>query len=291
MIKIKLGYGISLPIEQNIDIPEYSIENTKLIKKLSKKFDCVQIMFSKTSISITELENIKSILENYKLIYVHASYQINIGIELIPTQNELYNSNIDILLYEIERATKINAKGIILHMGKNVKNKYDDSIVYNNMVKFIIELFKKINKKNNTIQILLETPAGQKGEMCWDIKEFVEFIKNFRQQYFYHQIGICLDTCHMFQAGLDFNNSNLIVQVHNILEPVKDKIKLIHLNNSLYPVGTRIDRHAQIGHGYIQTNQLIKFIYPYKKVPMILETKGPYDEQIKLIKNNKKIQN
>jgi endonuclease IV len=153
------------------------------------------------------------------------------------------------------------------------------------MVKFIIELFKKIKK--NKIQILLETPARQKGDMCWDINEFVEFVENFSGQSFYSQLGICLDTCHMFQTGLDLNNSNVIVQIHKILKPIQNKIQLIHLNDSYHPVGSGIDRHQQIGHGYIQTNQLVKFIYPYKNIPMILETIGPYDEQIQLIKQNK----
>jgi deoxyribonuclease-4 len=288
MVKIKLGYGISLPVEFDKEIPDYSVENIKLIKKLSKKFDCVQVMFSKTNISTQELQEINSIIKNYKLIYVHASYQINIGAEMLPSQTDLYNVGLDILLNEINLAKKINAKGIVLHMGKNVKNKSDPAIIYNNMVKFIIELFKKLAKLNNHIQILLETPAGQGGEMCWDINEFVEFIRNFSQQYFYPYLGICLDTCHMFQAGLDFNNPNAIDQVHRILEPVKDKIRLIHLNDSYHPVGSRIDRHEQIGRGYINPSQLVKFIYPYKSVPMILETVGPYEEQIKLIKNTDK---
>jgi deoxyribonuclease-4 len=288
MVKIKLGYGISLPIEPNAEIPDYSVENINLIKSLSKKFDCIQVMFSKFIINSSELEQIKLTLKNYKLIYVHASYQINMGAELLPSQTDLYNTGIEILLNELELAKKINAKGIVLHMGKNVKNKYDPTIIHNNMVKFVIELFKKLSKTNNHVHILLETPAGQGGEMCWNINEFVEFIRNFSQQYFYPQLGICLDTCHMFQAGLDFNNINVINEVHQILEPVRDKIKLIHLNDSFHPVGSRIDRHEQIGHGYIDTNQLIKFIYPYKSVPMILETVGPYEEQINLIKNTDK---
>lgn len=295
MFKIKLGYGISLPIEIDKETPEYAIGGIKLIKKLSQKFDCVQIMFSKTSITSSELKEIISVVKDYKFIYVHASYQINMGAELIPSQTDLYNTGIEILLNEIKLANLINAKGIVLHMGKNVKNKYDHVLIYNNMVKFIIELFKEINnskKLKNNIPILLETPAGQGGEMCSNIRDFVEFVSNFSQQYFYFQLGICLDTCHMFQSGLDFNNSNVIKEVHKILEPVKDKIKLIHLNDSFYPVGTKIDRHEQIGKGYINVDKLMKFILPYKSIPMILETIGPYDEQIKIInENSKKLNN
>ncbi len=92
----------------------------------------------------------------------------------------------------------------------------------------------------------------------------------------------------MFQAGYDFNNTEIITQVHKILEPIKKKILLIHLNDSFNSVGKRIDRHEQIGRGQIQTDKLIKFILPYKKIPMILETVGPYEEQIsKLTKQNK----
>ena len=286
-MKLNLGYSISLPLNYNINIPEYSIENKELIKKLSKNFNSIQIMFTKSKLNSDEIKNIKNIIKYYKNIFVHASYQINIGSDIIPTQNELYNSSMDILLNEIIYASKINALGIILHMGKNVKKQFDNNIVYNNMVKFIIEIFNKLKNIKNinytNINIILETPAGQGGEMCHDLSEFVEFILLFKSQPFYKNIGICIDTCHIFQAGYDINNDKVIKQIHNIFLPVENKIKLIHLNDSYYPVGQHIDKHQQIGNGFIQINKLVKFIYPYYKVHMILETKPPYDNQIKLL--------
>lgn len=279
--KLKLGYSIGLPLNSNV---EENIELIKLIHKLSSKFDCIQIMFSKQKLSSMELKEIKQIVSNYKEIWVHASYQINMGADLIPSNTDLYNAGLDIFLNEIMYSVKIGAKGIVVHMGKNVSNRYDPVHIYNNMVKFIIELFKKLKTKKINLAILLETPAGQGGEMCWDLNEFVEFIRKFSKQQFYSQLGVCLDTCHMFQAGYDFNNSKIIAQVHKILKPIEEKIQLIHLNDSYYPVGKRIDRHEQIGHGFIKVNNLIKFIYPYKSVPMILETVGPYEEQINKIK-------
>lgn len=284
--KLKLGFSVGIPFNSKSKIPEYSTANIKLIKlikSLSSNFDCIQIMFTKLKLKTDELEQIKSILTGYKYIYVHASYQINIGADLIPSQSELYSTGIEILLNEIEYGNKIGARAIVVHMGKNVKNKYDSSHIHNNMVKFIIELFKRLNTKKITLPIFLETPAGQGGEMCWNLEEFVEFITKFSKLYFYNQLGVCLDTCHMFQAGYDFNNNLIIKQVHKILEPIKHKIKLIHLNDSYHPMGSRIDRHEQIGKGYIQTEKLIKFIHPYKSVPMILETVGPYEEQIEIL--------
>ena len=282
---IKLGYSVSLPIKYNKEMPEYSIENINLIKSWTNKFDCIQIMFSKKNLNSNEIKEIKSIIKNYKNIFVHASYQINIGAELLVSQIELYNINIDLLINEIIWSNKIGAKGIILHMGKNVKKKYDPNHVYNNMIKFVIELFAKLKKKNNKIPILFETPAGQGGEMCWNLKDFLDFIGSFSNLYFYKQIGICIDTCHIFQAGYDINNIKEIKLIHKIFKPYENKINLIHLNDSKYDIGNHIDRHEQIGKGKIQIDKLCKFIFPYikLKIPMILETIGPYENQIKLI--------
>ena len=282
-MKLQLGYSISMPLDTDTEIPEYSVEDIKQIKSLAKDFHCIQVMFSKTNITKLELKSIKNIISPYKQIFVHASYQINMGAELIPSQTDLYNIGIDILIKEIEYGIKIGMGGIVLHIGKNVKKQYDPDHVYNNMVKFIIELFRKLKSKKIKINLLIETPAGQGGEMLYKLDELVEFILRFKNLDFYSNLGLCLDTCHIFQAGYDFNQDKIIKQIHKILEPVKEKIQLIHLNDSYNDVGLHIDRHEQIGRGYIKIEQLIKFIFPYKNIPMILETKPPYDKQIDLI--------
>ena len=282
-MKLNLGYCVSLPLIRQFHNPEYSIKDKRLVKNLSKKFNSIQIMFLKSKLNSEELIEIKKLIIPYKNIFVHATYKINIGAELLPSKNDLYNTSIENLLNELEYSQLINAKGIVLHMGKNVKNKFNSDHIYNNMIKFIIELFNKLTLKNKSFQILLETPAGQSGEMCSNLIDFVEFIQKFKNQKFYSSFGICIDTCHIFQAGYDINNDKIIDQLHQIFYPIKDKIKLIHLNDSNNSVGQHIDRHAQIGHGHIHTDKLIKFIYPYYKIPMILETIPPYDNQIKLL--------
>ena len=282
-MKLNLGYGISLPIDYDKDIPDYSVEDSKLIKSLASEFECIQIMFTKTRLSKEEIKLITNTVNDYSHIFIHSSYQINMGADLLPTLTELYNIGIDILLNEINYGKKIGMNGIVLHTGKNVKKKNDPDYVYNNMVKFIIELFNKLNTRKININLLIETCAGQGGEMLSDLNEFVEFIQRFNSLDFYDNICICIDTCHIFQAGYDLNDDNVIKQVHKIFEPVKNKIKLIHLNDSYHEVGQNIDRHEQIGRGHIKVNQLIKFILPYKNIPMILETKPPYDSQIKLL--------
>ena len=77
--KLKLGYGVSLPFNTKSEIPEYAEDNIKLIRTLSSNFDCIQVMFSKLKLTSNELKQIKFILSDYKYIYIHSSYQINMG--------------------------------------------------------------------------------------------------------------------------------------------------------------------------------------------------------------------
>jgi deoxyribonuclease-4 len=246
----------------------------------------MQIMFSKTVLSKSDITNIKNITKNIKNIFVHASYQINIASPFILTNDKkrLYNPALEILKKEIMYTKKIGGKGIIIHMGKNAGLKYDSNVVYNNMVNFIIQIFKNCNDKMIKT-IILETPAGQGGEMCSNIASFVEFILLFKSQPFYDKLGICIDTCHIFQAGYDINDENVVKDVHKLFDPVMDKIKLIHLNDSYHPVNSHIDRHANIGEGYIRIINMVKFIKPYIKsnVPLVLETRPPYDVQLATI--------
>jgi deoxyribonuclease-4 len=285
-MNLNLGISITLPLTINkININDET--NDKNILDDFSNFNSIQIMFSKYNLSKKEIKNIKDLIKkiNYKYIFVHASYQINIGSEPLILNDNLYNPSLEIFITEIKNSIYIKASGIVVHLGKNVKNKFEPEQVFNNMVNFVIQLFNKIYKenifsKNKHFLILFETPAGQKGDMCSDINELIEFINIFKNEYFYKNIGICIDTCHIFQAGYDLNNKNEIKKIHKIFDSVKNKIHLIHLNDSFHIVGSRLDRHAQIGKGKILVDNLIKFISPYKNLPLILETTPPFEPQI-----------
>lgn len=272
-MKLNLGHSTSFPF---VDI------NT--IKKLSKNFNSLQIMFNYgSSLTDAKINTSKQLFLDikplYSNIYLHLSYQINIGAELIPTHQGLYNRSLELALEEINFASELGIKYVVLHMGSNVKKQYETDDVYNYMVQFVVILFEKLN--NIDIQVLFETPTGRGGEMCWNLNEFVQFIQNFSSQNFYHKIGICIDTCHIFQADYNINSNKIIKQVHQIFLPIENKIKLIHLNDSFHSCGKHKDVHAQLTRGKIKINKLIKFIYPYRKLSMILETHPPYNYQIK----------
>ena len=277
---INYGISISLPI---FHIQTFEEDTSK--ETFPKNFkdvvgNSIQIMFNKRKLDKDDIVFINSFVKNHNLkyVFVHASYQINIAAEFLYKNDIPYNPPLEILLQEISYASKINAQGIVVHMGKNVKQKYDHDVVYNNMVNFVLQLFK--NKIPKNFFIIFETTAGQKGDMCWDLFDFVNFILLFKNTKFYDKIGICIDTCHIFQAGYDLNNQDVINKVHKIFEPIKNKIKLIHLNDSLLPYNSHIDKHQRLGEGHIKIPNLLKFIKPYLSVPLILETEPPFPQQI-----------
>jgi endonuclease IV len=169
-MNLNLGIHLSVPIDI---IPSIKIGNS------------LQIMFNKNKLNNNDIKNIKKILitnkkNNYKFVFIHSSYLINMASDfLTSSNNELYNPGLEILLYEISIATKLKVNGIIVHLGKNVKEKTDPDIVYNNMVNFMLQIFKKLSSKNILNKIILETPAGQKGDLCYNLDQFVNFILIF----------------------------------------------------------------------------------------------------------------
>lgn len=277
MKNLNIGITINLPCS-NEEIDE--------LIKYSKHMNSLQIMFNKTTLDNGLTEQMLLLKKYFKHIYVHASYQINIGSELMTIEtdgNGFYSTSLDLLIAECGLAKKLSAGGVILHVGTNVKNLHYEPHVYNNMVKFIVEMFVKLNAKKINVNILLETPAGQSGSLCADLNDFVDFIKRFSKTDFYPKLNICIDTCHLFQAGYDLNDLHVQKSVVGLLESVRDKIKLIHLNDSYYGVGKRVDKHERLGKGYIKPSRLMKFACVYSNVPMIMETSYPYDDQLKLI--------
>ena len=256
------------------------------IKRLSKKFSIIQIMFCTTNFETIKfkktLKKIKETIKMFKMVFVHTSYQINIGSELILSNNELFNISLDILINEIKMAKKLKANGVVLHIGKNTKGQHNENNVYNNMIMFVIELFEQLKTKSLLMDILFETPAGQKGDMLFNLNSFVEFIESFKSQSFYNNICVCIDTCHIFQAGYDINDKKVLKNVFDIFKPIKNKVKLLHLNDSKNTVGKHLDRHERIGVGKINVSSL-KEIIQHFNVPFVLETVGPYEPQAKLL--------
>ena len=226
-------------------------------------------------INYTQKNNIK--------IVIHSSYLLNIA-----KQWDTHSWWLKNLELEIEYAHKIKAIGVVIHLGKQLDLTLNEA--YNNMFTAILYVLNKTAEYKN-VKLLIETSAGQGTELCYKLDDLAYFYNKFTNTEIINRLGICLDTCHIFAAGHDISSIgkiNSYLKKFDQLIGIKN-IVLIHLNDSKCDVGCRVDRHENIGDGYIGLENL-KFIFKYfRKLNkfVILETPNSgYKKEIKLLLNS-----
>jgi endonuclease IV len=132
---------------------------------------------------------------------------------------------------------------------------------------------------NIKTKLLLETPAGQGTELLKDFNDFINFYYSFTEterEYF----KICIDTCHVWNAGYELREIIALV-------PDKNDIVCVHINNSKNEKGAKVDRHEFIFEGKINPNDLKCFSYTFDKSIIIIEKPSPnYDKEITFLSNN-----
>ena len=196
-------------------------------------------------------------LEN---VVIHAPYIVNLG------NLEKFDFSVSFLRSEIERANQLGIKNVVLHPGASVSYSREESIGS------IIKGLNQILDNDFDVTICIETMAGKGTEIGINISEIKQLIDGVKYK---NKIGICLDTCHLSDSGIDLTNFD--EYLHEFDQKIGLKyIKVIHINDSKNDIGSHKDRHENIGFGKIGFDTLIKIIYDehFKNIPKILET--PY---------------
>ncbi len=215
-------------------------------------------------------------LEN---VICHAPYIINLANN---TDMDKYNFAIDFLRQEIERCMLYGVRKIVLHPGSATKLDREsaiDNIVY---------ALNKVLMTDDDIVILLETMAGKGTELGINLEELKYIIDHVELK---EKLSVCLDTCHLNDSGIDINKFDEYLDEFDRLIGI-DKIGCVHVNDSKNPLGSKKDRHENLGYGTIGFDALINVIYNRRleNVPKILETPyvnreyAPYKHEIKMIK-------
>ncbi|MCI5702331.1 MAG: deoxyribonuclease IV [Erysipelotrichaceae bacterium] len=211
-------------------------------------------------------------------IIVHAPYIINLANN---KEDDKYDFSIRFLIEEIKRCESLKIKYLVLHPGSHVGLGVDIGI------KNIIFALNKVLENNNSVTILLETMAGKGTEIGSNFLELKKIIDGINKK---ELIGVCMDTCHMNDSGLDLSNFNNVLDLFD-KEIGLSYLKCIHINDSKNIIGSRKDRHENIGYGTIGFSNLINIIYNERiiNIPHILETPyvgeyAPYKEEIEMIR-------
>ena len=233
-------------------------------------------------------------LEAYKLmkennidlekVVVHAPYIVNLA------NFNNFDFSVSFLTNEVERCHLLGVKYLVLHPGSAVNCSREEAI------KNIAKGLNLILDNDYNVTILLETMAGKGNEVGRTFEELAEIIKLVKYQ---DKIGVCLDTCHINDAGYDITNFDKVLDVFDKIIGI-DKIGCIHINDSKNDINSHKDRHENLGLGTLGFDVLINIIYNKKleNIPKILETPyvtkddiskereyPPYKYEIEMIKN------
>lgn len=220
-------------------------------------------------------------------IVVHAPYIVN----LAQGDREKHDFAIRFITQEVEYAHEAGFKTIVLHPGAHVGQGVETGI--KNIANALIQILD--NTKHTDVNIAIETMAGKGTEVGSNFYELQKIIKLVDS----NRIKVCFDTCHTFDSGYDLvNNYEEIIEEFDQIIGL-DKIAVIHVNDSKNNLGSRKDRHTNIGFGQIGFDTLYKIITDerFKDIPKILETPyvpipgtkdslPPYKYEIEMLKNN-----
>lgn len=195
-------------------------------------------------------------------VICHAPYIINLANK---EKIDSWYFSISFLKNEINRCEILGIKYIVLHPGSSVNLSREEGI--NN----IIEALNAVISDNQKCMILLETMAGKGSECGRTLEEIKAILDGVNSK----NIGVCIDTCHLNDAGYDMSNFDDFLMKFDKIVGI-NKIKCVHVNDSKNILDSHKDRHENLGFGTIGFDNLLKVINneKLKDVPKILET--PY---------------
>ena len=218
---------------------------------------------------------------DYSKVVVHAPYIINLANDKDP---EKFMFSVRFLQEELERCELLGIQSLVLHPGSHVGLGVDTAI--SNIAKGLNMILG-----THPVTVLLETMAGKGTEVGSSLEELKKIIDLVNDK---EHIGVCLDTCHLNDAGYDMSRFDDFLEDFDRIIGI-DKIGCVHVNDSKNVLGAHKDRHENIGFGTIGFDNLLSIIYNEKleNIPKILETPyvdreyPPYKYEIAMIREKK----
>jgi apurinic endonuclease APN1 len=235
---------------------------------------------------VYELDNlekavIKNVLQDFPT-FIHSKYLLNFGRPLIP-KNKIFLKR---YIQELDLSVELGIRGVVLHFGVAVGGMQKEE-AYDNMIASIVHCVENSNKKAVPI---LETNSCE-NNLFGNTIDNIAFIYHGLPKKIQERVMFCIDTCHIFVCGYPIQEPggwNKYIQEFE-KKVGKNKIAAVHLNDSATPFSGRIDKHADIGEGFIFKNNLgaLREIIVWsskKSIPAILETHGDFKPQLELVK-------
>ena len=219
-----------------------------------------------SSVKALDLEDIQEFLKRKEekglgTLVAHAPYTLNA-------------CSADEKVREFARNTMADDLARLEHTPGNVYNFHPGSHVKQGTetgIRLIAETLNAILKPEQSTIVLLETMAGKGSEVGSRFEELREILDRVELS---EKMGVCLDTCHVWDGGYDIAGDldGVLTEFDRIVG--LSRLKAVHLNDSMNPLGARKDRHARIGEGHIGLDALVRVVnHPaLRDLPFCLET-------------------
>ncbi|QQQ86928.1 deoxyribonuclease IV [Peptacetobacter hiranonis] len=216
---------------------------------------------------------------NFGKLLAHAPYTMN----LAAANEDTYEFAKMVIREDVKRMDSIGVEYICFHPGSHVGGGVEEG------TRKIIEGLNQAITGDENITVLLETMSGKGTEIGRSFEEIRAIIDGVEHN---ERMGVCMDTCHIFSAGYDIVNDldGVLDEFDRVIG--LDRLKTIHLNDSMMPFGKNKDRHSGIGEGEIGMKALLEVVnHPkLRDIPFFLET--PYDDEghgreIAMLKENR----
>lgn len=221
--------------------------------------DCLQVFIrsnmggKRRYIDPYEIHEFNRMLLNsdIKSVVVHAPYVMNPCTDEEYKRLKYYNMIVEDLYFLDMLAGDLR---YVLHPGSAKDLTEDEAMT--NMCSFVDSIEPRLNKTKLAVEMM----AGAGTQMLSNYPQCAVFYEHIKEK---PNVGFCLDTCHVFGAGMNFVK---------LYEAYTNKVFVVHLNNSYAGFGTHVDRHSSVFSGQIDSSELVQFFQSCSSVPVILET-------------------
>lgn len=202
-----------------------------------------------------------------KVVVSHDSYLINLGTH----DNSTLKKSLVAFADEVERCEQLGIPFLVFHPGSHLGAGETTGIA--RIAESLNEVLRL--KKGYATQLLLETTAGQGSNLGYRFEQLGAILAQVEEQ---DRVGVCVDTCHVFAAGYEVRTRTdyeTTLQQFDEVIGLK-KVKVFHLNDSKRELGSRVDRHENIGKGLLglEPFRLLVNDVRFREIPKLLETPG-----------------
>jgi deoxyribonuclease-4 len=198
----------------------------------------------------------------FSSIFIHAPYVVNIA----SSDEKVWNLSIKKVKEELKLAEEMEWEGVVIHAGSS--KKMGKETARKNFLKALEKIFETDGFKR--AKLIMENSAGEGDGWGSTLEDLISVYEEFPDIYF------CLDTCHLFAAGYNLKNERVCKETfYNFFEKIpQEKLVLIHINDSHFPLGSKRDQHAHIGKGAMGVTAFLNLlkVEEVRKIPLILET-------------------